>query len=249
MAYRFTNTDKWSDGWYSDLPVLSKLIFNFLCDKCDIAGFIEVTPKTWAAEIGCTKEQIIESFDSLSAKLVFSLDNSCLFIRNYVKHQKNLPLNVSNKSHIGILKRVELYSEKFGFQTVESFVDELIQRGFKGASKGLASPTGIGIGIGNGIGNGSIPSKEKEPEFSFEFLEHDPFKKAFMTWFEFRKKSDKPLTTQESIEAEYRNLKRFSQYNANNADEVVDYSISKPYTSLYPIEIKPKQIPKHHMPR
>lgn len=163
MAYRFTNTDKWGDSWYSKLPVLSKLLFNFLCDKCDIAGFIEYTPNIWAAEIGCTNEEVESSCKLLSKGIVFSIDESCLFIRNYVKHQKNLPLNISNKAHIGILKRIELYCKKFGFETVNSFIDELIQRGFEGASKGLPSPTGTGTGIG--IDNGRIKEEEKEEIF------------------------------------------------------------------------------------
>ena len=58
MAYRYTNTNKWSDAWYSDLKPLEKLLFNYLCDNCDIAGFIEFVPKKWAFDIGCTKDAI-----------------------------------------------------------------------------------------------------------------------------------------------------------------------------------------------
>ena len=42
MAYRFTDTNKWHDAWFSSLKPLEKLLFNYLCDNCDIAGFIEI---------------------------------------------------------------------------------------------------------------------------------------------------------------------------------------------------------------
>lgn len=39
MAKRFTDTDKWNDPWYRKLSPLYKAVWQFICDRCDNAGF------------------------------------------------------------------------------------------------------------------------------------------------------------------------------------------------------------------
>lgn len=143
MAYRFTNTDKWSDAWFSNLKPTEKLLFNYLCDNCDIAGFIEINVKLWASFIGTDSRTIEGALKGLARGLIFSKNSECLYIKNFLKHQKNLPLNENNKAHKGIIKRFDLYSQKFDIQSI----DEFLLRGYEGATKGLQSPTGNGNGI------------------------------------------------------------------------------------------------------
>lgn len=144
MAYRFTNTDKWGDAWFSELKPIEKLLFTYLCDNCDIAGFIEVTIKKWAMDIGSDKPQIEGALKGLARGLTYSSTNDCVYLNNFLKHQKNLPLNPNNKAHLGILYRFENYSLKFGITDIHQFIE--------GACKGLRSPIGIGNGIGNDLG-------------------------------------------------------------------------------------------------
>ena len=75
MAYRYTNTDKWGDAWYSNLKPSEKLLFNYLCDNCDIAGFIEMNIKRWASDIGYDKS-VIEGYISLQPLRVI-IYNAC----------------------------------------------------------------------------------------------------------------------------------------------------------------------------
>ena len=148
MAYRYTNTDKWVDVWFRKLKPVEKLLFIYLCDNCDIAGFIEYDIDKWAFDIGYNRPQIEGALKGLARGLIFSTNNDCIYICNFLKHQKNLPLNESNKAHIGILKRFELYSYKFNFVYDYEGVNKFIE----GATKGLPSPTGNGNGNGNGNG-------------------------------------------------------------------------------------------------
>lgn len=156
MAYRYTNTEKWGDTWFSNLSQLEMLLFIYLCDNCDIAGFIEVNLKRWAADLSSTQTQIDGALKGLQRGFIYSNEGDCLFIRNFLKHQKNLPLQENNKAHIGIKRRFKIYSDKFSIFDVDMFLE--------GASKGLQSPTGIGNGngIGNGIGNGKKRIVKKE---------------------------------------------------------------------------------------
>lgn len=243
MAYRFTNTDKWSDSWFSELSLLEKLVFSYLCDKCDIAGFIEITPKTWAAEIGCPVAEINELIKGLGSPtlgarqglgrgLIISEDNSCFFVKNFLKHQKNLPIKSNNNAHIGIVKRIDLYCEKFGFTSSESFIDELIFRGYQGAREGLASP--IGKGNGKGIGNDKGSGNPFYAKFEFSFVE-EWAKNAFRTWLQYKLDMGEPLLTQIAIEMNYKELSRLTNKEEAKANELIGYLIAKQKKDIYPM--------------
>jgi len=148
MAYRFTNTEKWADSWFSSLTQFEMILFIYLCDNCDIAGFIEINLKRWANDLNSSIDEIPVAIKGLQRGLVISKSNDCIFLKNFIKHQKNFPLNEKNKAHLGIIKRFNLYAEKFDIQDINSFI--------QGTSKGLPSPTGIGKGIGNNIYNSKI---------------------------------------------------------------------------------------------
>lgn len=178
MAYRFTNTEKWRDAWFIDLSANEKLLFMYLCDNCDIAGFIEYNPKLWAFETGTDKKTIEGALKGLTRGLILSKDKTAIYIRNFLKHQKNIELNPDNNAHKGILKRFQLYALKFDIQDVNKFI--------LGASEGLGSP----IGKGNGNGNGNlIVNKEeifekKEPEYL------TISKEIFIEWYNKNDQSD-----------------------------------------------------------
>lgn len=189
MAYRFTNTDKWNDAWFSNLKPIEKLLFNYLCDNCDCAGFIEIITKNWANDIGVEKKQIEGALKGLRRGLIYSKSEDCIYLRTFLKHQKNLPLNENNQAHKGIIKRFKLYSEKFEISDISIF----ISRGLEGASKGLESPYGIGNGIGsdNGIGEEVVISeedklnklREKALKFKVEVFSNTSFNNQMLTDF------------------------------------------------------------------
>jgi hypothetical protein len=156
MPYRFTNTDKWNDAWFSNLKPNEKLLFIYLYENCDMAGFIELNEKRWSIDIGITQGTIKGAIKGLGRGLIISETNDCLFIRNYLKHQKNLPLiPEKNPAHRGILKSFENYKHKFKIENINEFIE--------GACKGLGSP----LGNGNGNGNGKKGSKKfVKPELS-----------------------------------------------------------------------------------
>lgn len=158
MAYRFTNTEKWKDSWFSNLKQIEMLLFIYLCENCDIAGFIEINYKRWASDLNSSESTMKESIKGLERGLIISNDGECIYLKNFIKHQKNLPLNENNRAHVGIIKRFEMYRYKFDIQDINDF----ILRGFEGASKGLLSPTGIGKG------NNNIKKEEEEERIKWK---------------------------------------------------------------------------------
>ena len=83
MSYRFTNTDKWNDSWYFNLKPLEKLLFMYLCDNCDIAGFIEINFKKWASDIGVKTINIEGACKGLARGLLISKNNLLFFCRRF----------------------------------------------------------------------------------------------------------------------------------------------------------------------
>lgn len=146
MAYRFTDTDKWNDKWFFELKPNEKLLFIYLCENCDIAGFIETNFRKWSTDTNINNTTIIKgALKGLERGLIYSGNNDILYIKNFLKHQKNYPLNEKNKAHLGIIKRFNFYLQQFDIKNIDDFL--------QGAWKGLYSPTGNGIGNGIHIGD------------------------------------------------------------------------------------------------
>jgi len=171
MAYRFTNTEKWEDSWFSSLKQIEMLLFMYLCDNCDIAGFAEVNLKRWASDLNSNPDTIEGALKGLQRGIITSKEGDAIYLRNFLKHQKNLPINTNNKAHVGILRRFELYRYKFDIQDISEFVE----RGFQGGSMPLQRGTGNGNGKGNGIKGGV---GEKEETYTFEQFWTDYDKKV-----------------------------------------------------------------------
>jgi hypothetical protein len=156
MAYRYSDTLKWQDEWFVDLSTVEKLLFLYLYDNCDIAGFFELSYRKIAFDLGCDEAKIKGAVKGLNKGVFISDDGKCLLVKNFIKHQKNLPLNPENKSHQGILKRVGIYVGKFSNLTLN------YQEGYLG--KGALEPLerGTAIAIGNGI---VVTIEEREKKF------------------------------------------------------------------------------------
>ncbi len=147
MAYRFTDTVKWNDTWFCELKPLSKLLFLYLCDQCDIAGFLELNVKKISFDLGTGKQEVERSVKEVSNKLIYSKDKRFIFIKKFLQHQRNLPLKETNKAHIAIINLLNQNLQLFDFTSINQY--------FEGGSKGDRPPLGNGDSIGNGDSKGN----------------------------------------------------------------------------------------------
>lgn len=176
MPKRFSETDKWNDEWFAELKPLQKLVFLFMVDRCDNAGFMEINTRINSFLIGITHEQYEGAIKGLSKCIVISKDRKKLWLKNFLKHQKNLPLNFENNAHKNIIYLIEENKENFDF----SFEN-------LGANQGLISPIGKGKGKGKGIGKegGVGETEEIGPELwttiKKNFFEDGPWQFKFCT--------------------------------------------------------------------
>jgi len=229
MAYRMTCTDKWSDAWFSNLRPNEKLLFVYLYENCDIAGFIEMNIKRWSADLGFDKGAIEGAMKGLGRGLIYSNTNDCIYIRTFLKHQKNLPLiPEKNPAHRGILRRFDEYKTKFNIIDINEFIE--------GACKGLGSP------IGNGNGNSISYSigKDKKRSFDFSFVS-EQWLSLFTEWINYKKARNENYKTQQSLEACYRNLLTLSNNDLSKGRLIIDQAMGNNWQGLFPLKVDPKQ--------
>ena len=109
---RLVETDRWRDLWFVELLPNSKLMLSYLYDNCDDGGFIDVHYATWSSQLKMTKELIITSLKELQPALL-SDKKKKLFIKDFLKHQKKLPLTKGNEEHDWIISKLKNNLEKF----------------------------------------------------------------------------------------------------------------------------------------
>lgn len=166
MAYRYSDTLKWQDEWFIDRTSLEKLLFLYLYDNCDIAGFFELSYRKIAFDLGCKESDVKGALNGLVKGVIISDDEKCLLVKNFIKHQKNLPLNPENKAHIGIIKRASLYMQKFKNVTLD------YNEGY--LCKGALEPLQRGTGINTVYSKVSIEEREKKfKESLYPFTKYD----------------------------------------------------------------------------
>ena len=192
MAKRFTETNKWNDPWFRKLKAGEKLVFLYLIDNCDNAGFYEVDCEMMSFQIGIESSKIEGAIKGISRGLL-GAGTDWVWVKNFLKHQKNWPLNPENNAHKQIINILISKSEMF--KNDKNFKEIL------GAVKGLLSP--IGIGKGNGSGKGNSKGKVKEVEFT-EFLEYAKTLDVYHISFDFQ------------LQAKYNSWKESGWKDGNN---------------------------------
>jgi hypothetical protein len=98
-----SNTEKWKDLWFSNLSPHGKLLFFYFVENCDNAGFFEVNKKFMLFHTGFTEKELMDAGTEIKKSYMKSKDGTRLWLRNFLKYQKKLPLNSLNNSHKQII--------------------------------------------------------------------------------------------------------------------------------------------------
>lgn len=127
MGIRFTEDGKWFDPWFRRLRPDHKLLFMFLCEVCDLAGFWEMDIEDAAFRTGLSESVIGDGLGVVGKKGIN--DNSHIWMENFLQQQGKIPLNPwvpnrrGNRSHNGI---VRILVEHSGFcPEVDALLDSV----------------------------------------------------------------------------------------------------------------------------
>lgn len=137
---RFTDTLKWDDPWFRQLPGVQKLVFLYVIDRCNNAGFWEVDEDAIAWHTKVDRKHLEGAWKGLERGIKGA--SGWVWVRRFLKHQKNEPLTPHNPAHKQILMLIK--------DQVERFKDCPEFKEFVGPYMGLLCPIGIGTGTGKG---------------------------------------------------------------------------------------------------
>lgn len=110
MAKRLTDSEKWKDAWFMDLPSKYKLFWIYLLDECNHAGIWKVNFKVATFYIG-------EHLEHSEVKRILKdrieiLSDEYWFINKFIKYQYKCDiqeLNPKNKAHLSAIKILNEY--------------------------------------------------------------------------------------------------------------------------------------------
>lgn len=108
MAKRFTDTSKWDKQSFADLSLKMKMVWIYLCDKCDHAGVWEINLKLLSFQTG-TKVTLREIGDAFGDWI--EVHGSKILLTNFLDFQYG-NLNPNNRVHASILQRIEKLAPK-----------------------------------------------------------------------------------------------------------------------------------------
>lgn len=123
---RFTETGKWNKAWFQDLSAKHKLLWLYLCDNCDCAGFWSINWRQASFQIGI---EVSEADMSVFSERVVSVDATTLHIVPFIEFQYG-HLSAECKAHIPILKQLKQRVSKgypMGLLTLQEKEKEIVK--------------------------------------------------------------------------------------------------------------------------
>ena len=104
MAQRFSDTMKWDDDWFLELPPLMKCVWEYLRDNCDGGtGIMKISFRKMSRDIGAEIER--SDLDRHFAERVHWINRETLWIHGFLKAQFK-KMSPENKAHIHMAKKV-----------------------------------------------------------------------------------------------------------------------------------------------
>jgi len=155
MPKRFTITEKWQDPWLHSKSIKAKLLWVYLCDVCDVAGFWEIDLERASFDTGISRKTIIGAFEELIRG--YEKKERHIWLRNFIKHQGNLPLNPNNPAHKGIIKVLE-QRKSFSNNILFILEGKEVEAPLKELSSSISISKGKSISKGN---KGSMRGKSQ----------------------------------------------------------------------------------------
>ena len=132
MAKRLTDSEKYNDAWFINLGRNEKLLFYYLIDNVDNAGFYELSFKHLQFHLDFSRDEILGAIKGLARGLLGAdleiKNGDRIYLKNFLEHQKMLPLNPYNSYHINALRSFEVNCD---FVYKDPFLSEIKISGAK----------------------------------------------------------------------------------------------------------------------
>ena len=138
MSSVFSAAEKWDEPWYGILSIQAKVLYDYLYDTADIAGFKPQNFPIWSAYTGLTESEIEKALDEL--KEVVIIENGLAWLKDHLKFNRNVNINVQNNAMAKIRKTyVANKNHKSAFSYYSTLLDSTLPYSTEPLNKGRRS--------------------------------------------------------------------------------------------------------------
>ena len=179
----------------------------------------------------------ITSFGNLASELNLSVKQ----VRNCIKKLKStgeVAHKGNNRNSIITINNYELYQEKGQAKDNQGTISGQTE-GKQGATNNNEK------NIKNDKNKKNIQAKNlflKFFEDDSELKQYESFKDIFLKWLEYKTAIKKQYKSEQGLKGAFKDLIRLSQNNVNNANELVEYAISKEWQGIYALPKSAKKV-------
>lgn len=214
---RFTETAKWDDPWFIRLPANAKVLWQYICDRCDCSGVIDFCPELASVQIGAAVTE-----DSLLAfgERVQKLPSGKWQIVKFLTFQYGV-VDARCPAHKPVIKAIQINGLKFKIRNLTNRVSGRVYHTLQEKDKDKDKSTEKGSG-------------EKMFDLELQKL-NDSVRSLFEEWIVVRKgMGNKPKDWGRMFSAQIKWLREFPE---KIQAEIVSQSTRNGWRGLF----EPKQ--------
>ena len=138
MSAVFSASDKWDELWYGNLSIEGKVLYDYLYDSADNAGFKPKNSRIWSAYTGLTESEIESTLEEL--KEVVIIENDLVWLKDHLRFNKNVDIHTQNNAMAKIRKTYEANKEhKAAFSYYSTLLDSTLPYSTEPLNKGRRS--------------------------------------------------------------------------------------------------------------
>ena len=138
---RITKPEKWKDSFFLKLKPIEKLVFIYLYENCDDAGFLDINFEKMMTEIGINNQEISSALKSIEKTFLVNSDSDRLWIKKFLLHQNRLPLDLKTPEGNFIKYQIEQNTVKFNAPAEFLSILKNIKKLVRAKSEPFAKPT------------------------------------------------------------------------------------------------------------
>ena len=105
MSAVFSAADKWEEPWHESLSNNAKVLYDYLYDTADNAGFKPVNKKIWCVYTGLDLDEINVVIDELKELVI--IENGVAWIKHHLEYNRNVDILTQNNAKAKIRKIYE----------------------------------------------------------------------------------------------------------------------------------------------
>lgn len=102
---RYFNPERWMEPRYRKLSPDAKVLYQYLCENCDWAGFLPLDRERLSFDTQIDQDRIESTLNILEEEEIV-INNNWLLVIDFIEMQDNAPLNPSNPAHKNIINKL-----------------------------------------------------------------------------------------------------------------------------------------------